>query len=685
MNKRLSSCLVLAMTACATSPKPATEATSTPATAQAAPAPARPPPEGAKLLVAPVAEQAKACEQALEAARAAIARLKGLQRTDTEGVLGAYDDAQAALADAGGRASIAENSHPDRAVREAAQTCGQKVEQLSTEISLDRGVYDALAGLDLSKQDDATRYWMDRTLKGFRRLGVDRDDATRAKVKELSDSLVKLGQQFDQNIREDERFVELDPKELAGLPADYVRAHPPGANGKVKITTDYPDYNPFISYAKSAKAREALWRVYRKRGHPKNLETLSNLLAQRHQLATLLGYPNWAAYVTENKMIRTPEAASAFIERVTAASAPRAAADYKALLARKQKDDPKAKQVDPWDSAYYEDRVKSERYSLDSQALREYFEYGKVRQGVFEITSKMFGLTYKRAADAQVWHADVEAWDVFEKGELLGRFFLDMHPRENKYKHAAQWDLVSGRAGQRYPEAVLMCNFPKPGAEPALMQHSEVETFFHEFGHLLHHILGGHTRWASISGTRTEQDFVEAPSQLLEEWTWDPVSLASFAVHYKSGQPIPADTVVRMKQADEFGKGLWVRQQMFYAATSLGLHAQDPKGLDTTQVVRGFQEKYTPFKYAKDTYFQLSFGHLNGYSAVYYTYMWSLVIAKDLFTAFEREGLLNAQPALRYRRSVLEKGGSKDAAGLVKDFLGRDYAFTAYEKWLQGT
>ncbi|MGQ0508630.1 MAG: M3 family metallopeptidase [Myxococcaceae bacterium] len=639
-------------------------------------------PKGSALLVAGVKDQNAACDQAIAGARASLEKLKTLPKTDVDAVLSAYDDAQSALADASGRAAIAENSHPDREVREAAQLCGQKIEQLATEISLDRGTYDALAGLDLSKQDAATQYWMDRTLKSFRRSGVDRDEETRAKVKELSERLVKIGQEFDQNIREDVRFVEVDPKDLAGLPDDYVSAHPRGASGKVKITTDSPDYTPFLTYAKSAKAREALWRVYRQRGYPKNVDMLSALLKTRNELATLLGYPTWAAYITEDKMIQTPKAASAFIEKVAAASKSRADGDYKVLLERKQKDEPKAKFVDPWDSQYYDDRVKSEKYSLDTQKLRGYFEYNRVRQGVFDITSKMFGLTYKPAKDAPVWHPDIEAYDVYEGGKLLGRFFLDMHPRENKYKHAAQWDLVTGRDGRSYPEAVLMCNFPKPGAQPALMQHSEVETFFHEFGHLLHHILGGSTRWGGISGTRVQHDFVEAPSQLLEEWAWDPDALKTFALHYQTQEPIPAQMVEKMRRAEEFGKGLWVRQQMYYAAISLAFHERDPKTLDTTQVTRELQEKYTPFKYAPETYFQLSFGHLNGYSAVYYTYMWSLVIAKDLFTAFEQEGLLHQAPALRYRRAVLEKGGSKDAAGLVKDFLGRDYAFTAYEKWL---
>ncbi len=214
------------------------------------------------------------------------------------------------------------------------------------------------------------------------------------------------------------------------------------------------------------------------------------------------------------------------------------------------------------------------------------------------------------------------------------------------------------------------------------MEHTDVETLFHEFGHLLHHVLGGHTRWAGISGVATERDFVEAPSQMLEEWVWAPTSLQTFARHVQTNQPIPAELVARMKAADEFGKGLFVRQQMFYAATSLELHSRDPKGLDTTKVVAELQEKYTPFKFVDGTYFQESFTHLDGYSAIYYTYMWSLVIAKDMFTVFSRDGLLNTDAATRYRRMVLEPGGSKPAAELVQDFLGRPYNFNAYEAWL---
>ena len=640
-------------------------------------------PDAARLITCPPDEFRRASEAALAAARTGIERLKALPapRKPRE-ALEIFDEATAALSDASARASVARHSHPDAAMRQAAEMSEQEVEKLSTEISLDRGVYDVIASLDVSQEDAATRKWMEKLLRDFRRAGVDRDEATRTRVKELQEELVRIGQEFDRNIREDVRTVELPPAGLIGLPADYVRNHMPGPDGKVRITTDYPDLVPFMTYAKDASAREKLWRANRSRAFPKNGEVLQRLLDRRHELATLLGYSNWAAYATEDKMIRSDRNAADFIEKIAAASDGRSRRDYEVLLERKRQDDKDATRVEPWDQAYLEDRVKAERYNFDSQSVRHYFEYSRVKQGVLDLTSRLFGVRYQRVTDAPVWHPDVEAYDVFQDATHVGRFYLDMHPRPDKYKHAAQFTLVTGKKGHRLPEAVLMCNFPKPGEQPALMQHSDVETFFHEFGHLLHHLFGGHTPWAGLSGVRTEWDFVEAPSQMLEEWARDVDALQTFAKHYQMNDLLPAHVIQHMRRADNFGKGLWVRQQMFYAALSLELYRRDPKGLDPLALVRELQGRYTPFPYVEGTYFHLSFGHLDGYSAIYYTYMWSLVIAKDLFTVFQGKGLLDPEPAQAYRRAVLEPGGSKDAAVLVKDFLGREYDFKAYEQWL---
>jgi thimet oligopeptidase len=383
-------------------------------------------------------------------------------------------------------------------------------------------------------------------------------------------------------------------------------------------------------------------------------------------------------------MIGSERAAGEFIARISAAATARADADYATLLERKRVDEPTADAVLPWDTGYLQDRVKAEQLDFDTQSLRPYFEYGAVKAGLMELLSNLFGITFTARPELPVWHPDVEVFDLSSTadGVLLGRIFLDMHPRADKYNHAAMFTMVNGKAGQRVPECALVCNLPRPGAEPALMVHSDVVTFFHEFGHLIHHVFAGHNRWSGIGGIATEWDFVEAPSQLLEEWVRDEATLAGFARHYQTGEPLPAEQVARLRAADEFGKGMFVRQQMSYAALSLELYRRDPAGLDPLAVERETIEAHTPFSYVDGTYLHLSFGHLEGYSAIYYTYMWSLVIAKDLFTVFTADGLLSEQAATRYRGRVLAPGGSKPAADLVRDFLGRPYTFDAYQAWL---
>jgi thimet oligopeptidase len=655
------------------------------ACAISASAAAAPQPVGAAtgLTVTPK-EFLEACRADLAKARAGMDRLKGLKAAAALDTLETYDMAQWTLGAADARAGLTHEVHPDAAMRDAAETCDQETSAQYTEFSLDRGIYDALAHIDAKALDPAGRYYLERTLLHFRLAGVDRDEATRARLKQLDAELVKLSQEFNKNIREGVLTLELAPSELEGLPEDFIKAHPANSNGKVVLKTDNPDYVPFMSYAKNGVAREKFWKLYRQRAHPKNLAVLDQMLAKRHEKAGLLGFKSWADYITADKMIGNGTAAGDFIEKIAVAAEARAKHDYAELLARKKKDDAAAGEVKPWDTGYLTDRIKAEQYGVDAREVRPYFQYENVKNAVLGTTAKLFGIRFERVKDAKVWHPDVETYDVFEGTNLVGRVYLDMFPRENKYKHYANFTLLRGKQGTALPEGALICNFHQPGAnDPGLLEYGDVATFFHEFGHLLHGVLGGHQRWGGISGVATERDFVEAPSQMLEEWARDPKTLQSFAIHYQTRQPIPLALAQKLRAADEFGKGMFVRGQMYYAATSLDFHNRDPKGLDTTQLAAQLQEKYTPFKYVPGTYFHESFGHLDGYSAVYYTYMWSLVIAKDMFSAFSAQGdIMRPEAAMKYRRTVLEPGGSKPAAELVKDFLGRPYGFKAYESWL---
>jgi thimet oligopeptidase len=272
---------------------------------------------------------------------------------------------------------------------------------------------------------------------------------------------------------------------------------------------------------------------------------------------------------------------------------------------------------------------------------------------------------------------------MLENGKLVGRFYLDMHPRKGKFNHAAEFSVRTGVARKQIPEAVLVCNFPGGEAnDPGLMEHDDVVTFFHEFGHLLHELFAGRHQWIGVGGIRTEQDFVEAPSQMLEEWTWDPIVLQTFARHYQTNEPIPAELVKQMKRASEFGKGLVVRRQMVYAKLSLSIYDRKPKDVNTDTLIEKLTQEYQPYPFVRDTHWQTAFGHLDGYSAVYYTYMWSLVIAKDMFSQFDKTNLLAPGVAKRYRNTVLVPGGSKPASVLVENFLNRPFSFKAWQAWL---
>jgi Zn-dependent oligopeptidase len=440
-----------------------------------------------------------------------------------------------------------------------------------------------------------------------------------------------------------------------------------------------------MAYARSAKRRMDLYTEFRRRGYPSNLEVLDRLIEKRHELANLLGYPSWAAYVTEDKMIKSPEAVSRFIERVTVVSKDRAKREYDALLAEKRKEEPNAVEVLDWEKGYLEEVVKAECFRVDSKEVREYFSYARVKQGVISLTEDLFGIRFEPIPEAPRWHPDVEVLDVLEGDAKVGRVYLDMHPREGKFKHAAMFPITAGVKGKSLPEAALVCNFPDPRAsQPALLEHDDVVTFFHEFGHLLHQLFARDQEWVRFSGTSTEWDFIEVPSQLFEEWAWEYEVLRRMAVHHATGKPIPKDLVQRMRRARSFGRALWVRHQMFYAAVSLKCHGVDPSGLDTSSLIEDLQNEYSLFRFVEGTYFQASFGHLDDYSALYYTYMWSLVIAKDLYQEFKKNGTMGRSSAARYRRDILAPGGSADATDLVKGFLGRDYTFDAFEAWLSG-
>jgi thimet oligopeptidase len=555
---------------------------------------------------------------------------------------------------------------------------------VQTALSLNRGVYQALAAVPISRADPATQYYVRRQLLEFRLAGVDKDDATRARLKALNDELTEEQSTFERNINDGQKSVEVrDASELNGLPQDYIDGHKPDKDGVIRITTSYPDYIPAMNFAVSNDLRRRLYLAFNTRAYPQNRDVLMKMLRTRYEIASLLGYKSWADYNAADKMIGNGARIAEFIRDLDAAVRPVAEKEFQMLLAEKRKSDSQAAAIGLQEKSYYEEQVRRSSFNFDSQSVRPYFPYARVKQGILDTAATLFHVTFRQEQGVPAWDRSVETWQVIDAGKVIGRFYLDMHPRPGKFSHAEMMPLLDGIRGTQLPEGVLICNFPRPTPEdPGLMEYGDVQTFFHEFGHLMHAILGGQQPWAGISGISMESDFVEAPSQMLEEWIQSPQVLASFARDYQTGKPIPADLVLRMKRASAFGRASYVAQQNGYTAVSYEIYDAKPQDVDLDAIANADTRKYTLFTPLAGTHMYASFGHLAGYSSAYYTYMWDKVIAEDFFEQFDSRNLLAGDAPLRYRRTVLEPGGSVSANDLVKNFLGRPQSMGALQRWM---
>ncbi len=641
-----------------------------------------------------------------EAALAALLAVTG-ERTP-ENSLRLYDEAIEQLSLAGAQAGILNSVATDKAVRDQAQMEAQRVAQAASALSLNRKVYEALAAVNLDGvgahdgASAATKHYVERTLLAYRLSGVDKDQATRDHLQTLHEKATRLSLEFNRNIQEGGKTIEATEAELDGLPEDYLARHPvrkdgPSAEGRVTISTDPPEMQPVMTFAANAALRERMFVAYNTRAYPANQQILLDLLATRQEIADVLGFRSWADLATADQMMGTATDVRTFLAKLDAASLDGARREHEMILEFARGRQPKLTAIDISSRGYWYEQFRRSAFDFDSQSVRPYFPYAQVEAGVLETAAQLFKIEFCRST-ASAWHPAVSVFEVFDGGKNVGRFYLDMHPREGKDKWFSASPVVTGVRGRALPEAALICNFPcaeppqrhgpgagDPGAEkgdPGLLQYSDVVTFFHEFGHLMHAILGGQTEWAGLSGFATEGDFIEVPSQMLEEFFRDEKLLQAFAKHYQTGETLPSEIIRKMKLAGAFGRADWVRSQLYYTTLSLDLHDRNPAGLDLDTTTKQLYESLQPWTWLEGNRMYASFGHLTGYSSNYYTYAFDKVIALDFFAQFDPSDLLGCEAGSRYRKLVLEQGGSKPARQMVRDFLGRDEEFYSFSQWL---
>jgi len=707
-------------------------------------------------------------EEHLAASRGKIAELlaagtgEGGGVRTVENTLVPYDRACWHLRMAGSQSGVMFMVHPLADVRDAAQELSQVIGAEGVALSLNRDVYQALAAVDVSGADAATRYYMERTLLGYRLSGVDKDDATRERIRSLADRMTELSMTFSRTVQDDVRKIAVeDVEELKGLPQDYLARHGvkevvadggdshPTHDGEtvtdgaartkliaeepVVLTTDPPEMSPVMSYAVSPKLRRRMYLAYNDRGYPANKEVLLELLAGREEMAGLLGFRSWADLATVDQMMGSAASMRKFLDSVEEAARETAKKEFAELEAFVRERDAAALPLTLSDARYWEEQFRRARYDFDSQSVRPYFPYEQVEAGILATAGKLFGVRFVRAEGAAVWDAGVKAFDVVDAGggggpkyggpsatpqddgekqattparmpEVVGRIYLDMHPREGKSKWFSECSLVGGVLGQQLPEASLVCNFPKPkkdgenaanddagfppseqrplAGDPGLMQYSDVVTFFHEFGHLMHEVLGGRQRWAGQSGIATEGDFVEVPSQMLEEFFEDAELVRTFAKHYETGEPIPQDVFARMVRASAHGRALSTLTQVMYATYSMETHDKKAAELDLDVLLRVGYDRFSLYEFVEGNRMYAAFTHLVGYTSNYYTYLYDKVMALEFFAEFDKKNLIEGPVAMRYRREVLEPGGSKPARELVQAFLGREVSMSALRQWI---
>jgi thimet oligopeptidase len=571
----------------------------------------------------------------------------------------------------------------DEGLRAEGSACEEELGAVYVAIMTRRDIYDAIK--DQTGRNRAELRLVTQTLRGFEQNGLKLPNDKLQRVKELQTQLSQKTAKYQSLLNNDVSTVEFKLEELAGAPASFLARLKTSTSGKLIVTTKGTDYLAVMENCSNEQTRKAMQLAYFNRGGAETVKLLEEAVILRQQIAKLLGFSTWAEYRTQPRMVQNADTVEKFLENLKGKLSEGNQNDFAQLLRFKKELDPTATALNQWDIAYMGNQLKKRDFAVDDEMIREFFPANSVVSGLFSVYSEMLGVSFLELTDAKVWAPGVKLFEIRNKsdGRLIGFFYADLYPRPGKYGHAAAFPLISGRmlpeGYYSLPVAAMVTNMAPPSAnKPSLLSHDEVETLFHEFGHIMHQTL---TRapYASLSGSGVAQDFVEAPSQMLENWVWQKDILNRISGHYSDQtKKLPDELLQKMLNLKDFQQASSYTKQLLYGTFDFSIHTQEGP-VDVTKTYDDLYRGIMKQEPIEGGHFPGSFGHMmGGYDAGYYSYLWSKVFAQDMFTLFKEKGVTSPEVGMKYRQIILERGNMQDASVLLRDFLGREPSNKAF-------
>ncbi len=601
-----------------------------------------------------------------------------------ETILHQFEKLSASFSSIASIMQIIEMVHPEKEIREQAHATVIAMQEFAIENFSNKKIYAVFKLyqeqiMPHEELSDEEKYGMQETMREFTLSGLDLPDAKFSLFQTLQKEAMKLSLDFETNINTDASQMICEKEDLTGMNTTFVDALERTEDNKYIIKPDYPTSAELSSFCTIEKTREKFWILFNNRAYPKNESVLKELLIVRSKIAKMLGFKNYAELNICTKMAKNPTRVRSFFTSISKKARKKAAIEceaWKKIKAENLSLSDNGK-ILPWNTAFIKKIYEREHFNFDERELRPYFSMEKTIQGIFDIYQEFLGLRFEISKPAGLWHEDVQMITAYKKDDQnpCGYIFLDLYPRANKYSHACHCDITKTvflnqeKTKMSKSTGLVIANFPKATkTEPSLLKHADVETFFHEFGHAMHHLLGT-TELPRFSGTGVKWDFVEMPSQMLEEWVWKPEMIKKMSAHYETHEAIPDTLIEKMIAKKKYDSGYFFCRQLMLADFSLTIYEQEEP--DLQGLLQTLCHRYSPdIAYNAQYHMHTSFGHLPSYASSYYGYMWSLVFACDIFAQLDKEGL-TAQAGTHFAEKILSKGGSVDPEILLKDFLGR--------------